>query len=201
MTAHSMLRSNVRPALSMAFLGFLALGALSTSVEARNCGIKPIPQAHWGNPAHRSATRPGYRNTSPVRGYRNDAAPSSSVLGMAKRGGEFGTLLTAIKAAGMTGLLEGRGPYTLLAPTDSAFEALPEGALQELLADREKLVAVLKYHVVPGRITALKILESRELNTVSGKSLPTSDLSVIRADIPAGNGIIHVVNRVLMPAS
>ena len=201
MTAHSIFGNNVRHALSMAFLGFLAIGSLSTSVEARNCGIKPIPQAHWGIPAHRSDTRPGYRNTSHVRGYRHDAAPSNSVLGIAKRTGEFGTLLAAIKAAGMTGLLEGRGPYTLLAPTESAFEELPEGALQELLADREKLVTVLKYHVVPGRITALKILESRELNTVSGKSLPTIDLSVIRADIPAGNGIIHVVDRVLMPAS
>lgn len=186
--------------MTAALLGFLALGALSTPVEARNCGIKPIPQAHWGKPAYRSAPRQSYRNVQPTPGYRNYSAAGNNVLGIAKRAGEFGTLLTAVKAAGLTGLLEGRGPYTLLAPIDAAFEKLPEGALQELLADKDKLIAVLKYHVIPGRITALNILESRELKTAAGKSLPTSDLSVIRADIPARNGTIHVIDRVLMPA-
>jgi uncharacterized surface protein with fasciclin (FAS1) repeats len=182
-------------------LGFFALGALSTPVEARNCGIKPIPQAHWGKPAYRSVPRQGYPNIQPTRGYRTHTVASNNVLGIAKRAGDFGTLLTAVKAAGLTGLLEGRGPYTLLAPTDAAFEKLPEGALQELLADKNKLIAVLKYHVIPGRITALNILESRELKTASGESLPTSDLSVIRADVPARNGTIHVIDQVLLPAS
>jgi uncharacterized surface protein with fasciclin (FAS1) repeats len=122
-----------------------------------------------------------------------------SVLEVAKRSGQFGTLLTAIEAAGLSGLLEGKGPYTLFAPTDAAFENLPEGALQELLADKEKLIALLKYHVVPGRISAVEILQARELETASGQSLSTNDLSVIRADIPARNGVIHIVDKVILP--
>ena len=202
MTTHEMMRSSTKPAVLTACLSFLVLSALSTSVEARNCGIKPVPQAHWGAPSYRSAPRPGYSAVPQFRGaYEIERSAGGSVLGVAKRAGDFGTLLTAIKAAGLTGLLEGRGPYTLLAPTDSAFEKLPEGALQALLADRGKLTAVLKYHVVPGRVTALKILEARELKTASGESLPTSDLSVVRADIPARNGIIHVIDQVLLPSS
>jgi len=122
-----------------------------------------------------------------------------SVIAVAKRAGEFGTLLSAVDAAGLTGLLEGEGPYTLFAPTDAAFEELPEGALQELLSDKSKLIAVLKYHVVPSRVTAVEVLESRELETASGQSLPTADISVIRADIRASNGIIHVVDKVILP--
>ena len=122
-----------------------------------------------------------------------------SVIAVAKRAGEFGTLLSAVDTAGLTGLLEGEGPYTLFAPTDAAFEELPEGALQELLSDKSKLIAVLKYHVVPSRVTAVEVLESRELETASGQSLPTADISVIRADIRASNGIIHVVDKVILP--
>ena len=102
---------------------------------------------------------------------------------------------------GLTGLLEGKGPFTLFAPTDAAFKKLPAGTLQELLADKTKLIALLKYHVVPNRVTALQVLESRELSTASGQELPTSDLSVIRADITARNGMIHVIDRVLQPSS
>jgi uncharacterized surface protein with fasciclin (FAS1) repeats len=128
-----------------------------------------------------------------------ETKPVPSVIGVAKHTGKFGTLLTAIDVADLTGLLEGNGPYTLFAPTDDAFKKLPEGALQELLADKDKLVTVLKYHVVPNRISAVQILEKGELNTTSGQQLPTSDLSVIRADIPARNGVIHVIDHVLLP--
>ena len=123
-----------------------------------------------------------------------------SVVAVARRAGEFGTLLTAVEAAGLTALLEGNGPFTLFAPTDAAFKKLPEGALQELLADKAKLTAILRYHVVPGRVTAAEILSSQTLKTASGQNLPTGDLGVVRADIPAGNGIIHVVDKVLLPS-
>lgn len=125
--------------------------------------------------------------------------PGPSVIAVAKRTGEFGTLLTAVEAAGLTGLLEGDGPYTLFAPTDATFQKLPEGALRELLSDKAKLTAVLKNHVVTGRVTAAKILESREVKTAGGEQLPTADLDVIRADIPARNGIIHVIDKVILP--
>jgi uncharacterized surface protein with fasciclin (FAS1) repeats len=122
-----------------------------------------------------------------------------SVVQVAKAAGDFGTLLTAIEAAGLTGLLEGDGPYTLFAPTDAAFRELPDGALQELLADEGKLTALLKYHLVPGRVPATEVLTSRTLKTASGQALPTSDLRVTRADIRARNGIVHVVDSVVLP--
>ena len=100
----------------------------------------------------------------------------------------------------MTALLEGNGPFTLFAPTDAAFKKLPEGALQELLADKAKLTTLLRYHVVPGRVTAAEILSSQTLKTAAGQDWPTGDLGVVHADIPAGNGIIHVVDKVLLPS-
>ena len=142
-----------------------------------------------------------YKEKKPYgRKYHAGEIGGPGVIGVAKRSGEFGTLLTAVKAAGLTGLLEGEGPYTLFAPTDAAFDKLPKEALQELLADKTKLIAVLKYHVVSGRVNAVTILESQELSTVSGQELPTADLSVIRADVPARNGIIHVIDSVLLPS-
>jgi uncharacterized surface protein with fasciclin (FAS1) repeats len=116
-----------------------------------------------------------------------------------KRSGEFSTLLAAIDAAGLAGLLEGDGPFTLFAPTDAAFKKLPEGALEELLADKAKLTALLKYHLVPKRVTAVEILSSRTLETATGQELPTVDLSVIRADIAARNGVVDIVDTVLLP--
>jgi uncharacterized surface protein with fasciclin (FAS1) repeats len=122
-----------------------------------------------------------------------------TVLALARQAGAFGTLLTAIEAAGLTGLLEGDGPFTLFAPTDAAFQALPPGALPELLADKAKLTALLKYHLVAKRLTAAEILTSRSLETAAGQPLPTAELSVVRADIRARNGVIHVIDQVLLP--
>jgi len=97
-------------------------------------------------------------------------------------------------------LLEGDDPFTLFAPNEAAFADLPDGALQELLADKAKLTALLKYHVVADRVSAADVLTKRTLETASGQELPTSDLGVIRADIRARNGIIHVVDKVLLPS-
>jgi uncharacterized surface protein with fasciclin (FAS1) repeats len=119
---------------------------------------------------------------------------------VAKRTGEFTTLLKAVEAAGLTGLLDGDGPFTLFAPIDAAFKELREGALEGLLADKTKLAELLKYHLVPKRVSAVEILTSRTLETAAGQTLPTGELSVIRADIPARNGVIQVVDEVLLPA-
>jgi len=125
---------------------------------------------------------------------------SPDILAVAKRSGSFSILLEAVETAGLGGLLAGDGPFTLFAPTDAAFENLPEGALQELLADKAKLTALLKYHLVPGRVSAAEILSSESLETASGQVLPTNDLGVVRADVPARNGVIHVVDKVLLPS-
>jgi uncharacterized surface protein with fasciclin (FAS1) repeats len=130
------------------------------------------------------------------------AAKTSSrpdIVDTAKAAGSFNTLLSALNAAELTSVLEGEGPFTVFAPTDAAFAKLPEGTLEALLADKDKLVAVLKYHVVAGKVTSSDVAAAQELDTVEGTKLPTSTISVAKADIMARNGIIHVVDQVLVP--
>ena len=199
MTSRTLIAPYTRSATISSFLLLLALAATSMPADARHCSTMHKSWADWGMPAHQRAPYACMEKRPYGRKYDMGKIGGPGVIGVAKRAGDFGTLLTAMKAAGLIGLLEGQGPYTLFAPTDAAFEKLPEGALQELLADKAKLIAVLKYHIVPGRVSAVKILENRELNTASGQKLPTADLSVIRADVPTRNGVIHVIDRVLLP--
>ena len=111
----------------------------------------------------------------------------------------FKTLIRAAEAAGLYDVLRGDGPFTVFAPSDAAFDNLPDGTLEALLADREKLVAVLSFHVVPERLTAADLLQQREFTTVQGQRLSLDKLSVASADIKASNGMIHVINEVLIP--
>ena len=111
----------------------------------------------------------------------------------------FKTLIRAAEAAGLYDVLRGEGPFTVFAPSDAAFGNLPDGTLEALLADREKLVAVLSFHVVPERLTAADLLQQREFTTVQGQRLSLDKLSVASADIKASNGMIHVINEVLIP--
>ena len=112
----------------------------------------------------------------------------------------FSTLIRAAEAAGLYDVLRGDGPFTVFAPSDAAFENLPAGTVEALLADREKLTAVLTYHVVPERLTAADLVQQREFTTVQGQTLSLDKLSVALADIEASNGIIHVIDTVLIPA-
>ena len=188
------------PGLIAGLLTLFALTMITADAEARGCGMVKKSPTHWAMPMRSPMPYPAPRAMSYGGGYAMAHPAGPSVVTLAKQAGEFGTLLTAVEAAGLTGLLEGQGPYTLLAPTDAAFKILPEGALQEVLADKERLTALLKQHVVPGRVSAADILQKRELKTASGDQLPTVDISVIRADIPARNGIIHVIDKVIMPS-
>ena len=190
--------STTRFTVTLTFLSLALLAAFSGTVDARGC-LKMKPPAYMGmspGPMH----YPMYRGMHQGSGYASNKKAKPSVIDVAKRAGSFGTLLTAVEKAGLTALLEGDGPFTLFAPNETAFADLPEGALQELLADKTKLTALLKYHLIAGRVSAADVLTKRSLETVSGQALPTSDLSVIRADIRAGNGIIHVVDKVLLPS-
>ena len=137
---------------------------------------------------------------------------SPSIPQVARTAGQFTTLLAAVDAAGLTETLLGRGPYTLFAPTDEAFARLPAGTVQDLLKpeNREKLRLVLTYHVIAGRVTASHARNVSSANTVAGQDLRISqrndelrinDATVRIADIPASNGIIHVIDRVLIPSS
>ncbi len=130
---------------------------------------------------------------------------------VAKTAGSFTTLLSAVDAAGLTETLFGRGPFTVFAPTDEAFRRLPTGTVEELLKpqNRDKLRTLLTYHVVAGRVTAAQARSVRSAQTVAGQSIRISedggllrinDARVRIADVPASNGIIHVIDRVLMPS-
>ena len=132
-----------------------------------------------------------------------------NIVETAREAGAFQTLLTAVDAAGLGETLAGGGPFTVFAPTDDAFAALPQETVQGLLADPSALVRVLTYHVVPGRITSAQITHDSEQTTVEGGVLTiavnggvtVNDATVIQADVEAANGVIHVIDRVLIPAA
>lgn len=133
---------------------------------------------------------------------------SGDVVDTAIGAGRFTTLVKAVKAADLVETLKGEGPFTVFAPTDEAFARLPAGTMDALLADRERLAAVLTYHVVPGRLTAAEVTARSSLDTVNGQSLPVSvnggavhigSARLIQADVPARNGVIHVIDTVVLP--
>lgn len=119
----------------------------------------------------------------------------------------FSTLVTALTAADLVDTLSGSGPFTVLAPTDEAFEKIPAKDLADLLADKVKLVKVLTYHVIAGKVMSKDIVKMREANTLEGSMVSVdatdgvmvNDAKVITADIECTNGVIHVIDTVLMP--
>jgi uncharacterized surface protein with fasciclin (FAS1) repeats len=142
--------------------------------------------------------------------YSSDAdgwTSDKTIVETAVAAGSFETLVAAVKAAGLVDVLSGEGPFTVFAPTDEAFAKLPEGTIEALLADKEKLTAVLTYHVVPGKVKAKDVMKLTSAKTVQGKELTidTSDgvkvdnATVVKADIEASNGVIHVIDTVLIP--
>ncbi|MHB8899556.1 MAG: fasciclin domain-containing protein [Thermoguttaceae bacterium] len=134
--------------------------------------------------------------------------PPADIVDTAVGAGSFETLVAAVKAAGLVEALKGKGPLTVFAPTDKAFAKLPEGTIPALLNDKEKLAAVLTYHVVPGYVTAADAMKLNSAKTLQGGKLKISsdggsvnidDAKVIEADILTANGVIHVIDSVLLP--
>lgn len=121
--------------------------------------------------------------------------------------GSFNTLATALKAAGLVETLKGPGPFTVFAPTDEAFARIPADTLNAILADKERLTAILTYHVVAGKVTAEAVMTITSAKTVQGGTLAidtsngvrVNDATVVKADVMASNGVIHVIDRVLLP--
>jgi uncharacterized surface protein with fasciclin (FAS1) repeats len=132
---------------------------------------------------------------------------SQDIVDTAVAAGNFTTLAKALQAAGLVETLKGAGPFTVFAPTDEAFAKLPAGTLDALLKDKAKLTAVLTYHVVPGKVTASQVSQLKEAKTVQGGSLTigtsagvtVNNANVIKADVMASNGVIHVIDTVLLP--
>ena len=131
-----------------------------------------------------------------------------NIVQTAVAAGQFKTLTKLVKKAGLVGALEAKGPYTVFAPTDAAFAKVPKATLAALAKDKAKLRAVLLYHVAKGRLTAAKVVKLHSVKTLNGQSLKVrvshgtvtvGGARVIKADIRASNGVIHVINKVLIP--
>jgi len=135
---------------------------------------------------------------------------AKDIVDTAAAAGKFNTLVAAVKAAGLVDTLKGEGPFTVFAPTDDAFAALPEGTVESLLLpeNQAKLVSILTYHVIPGKVMSADIAgKTLDVVTVEGSeaSIDATDgvtidgASVIMADIETSNGVIHVIDAVIMP--
>jgi len=138
------------------------------------------------------------------------SAPEKNIVDAAASAGSFNTLVKAVQAAGLTATLEGPGPFTVFAPTDQAFANLPAGTLETLLKpeNKEKLRAILTYHVVAGSLDASQVAKLHSVKTVEGADLKivdkngsvmVDDAKVVKADIRTSNGIIHVIDAVMLP--
>lgn len=132
------------------------------------------------------------------------------VFDVAAASGDFNTLVAAIQAADLVDTLKSDGPFTVFAPTDEAFSALPAGTIEYLLKpeNKDELVAILTYHVVPGRVTASDVVKIDSADTVNGQAIVVTaengfvrinEATVISADIDASNGVIHVIDEVILP--
>lgn len=138
-----------------------------------------------------------------------DEAPTQDIVETAVGAGNFTTLAAALDAAGLVATLQGDGPFTVFAPTDAAFAALPEGTVESLLQpeNRDQLIAVLTYHVVSGDVRAADVVNLSQATTVQGGTLNIdavdgvriNDANVVQADIVCSNGVIHVIDKVLLP--
>ena len=136
---------------------------------------------------------------------------SKDIVDTAVEAGSFNTLVAAVGAAGLVETLKGDGPFTVFAPTDEAFAALPEGTVDTLLKPKNKdqLVAILTYHVVPGKVMSGDLADGMTAATVQGGDVTiateggvmVNDANVVTADVEASNGVIHVIDKVIMPAS
>jgi uncharacterized surface protein with fasciclin (FAS1) repeats len=135
-------------------------------------------------------------------------AAKPNIVQTAVAAGQFKTLVKLVKQAGLAGALQGKGPLTVFAPTDAAFAKVPKSTLAALAKDKAKLRAVLLYHVAKGKLTAAKVLKLRSIKTLNGQSLKVrvnhgtvtvGGARVVKANIGASNGVIHVINQVLVP--
>ena len=134
-------------------------------------------------------------------------AQAADIVDTAKSAGSFNTLVTAVQAAGLVDTLKGPGPFTVFAPTDEAFAKIPKAKLDALLKDKAALTKVLTYHVVPGKVMAADV-KPGAVKTVQGSTLTVSarggkvevdNAKVVKTDVAADNGVIHVIDTVIMP--
>lgn len=147
---------------------------------------------------------------SAIADHHGSKSMSKDIVDTAVSAGQFSTLAAALEAAGLVDTLKGEGPFTVFAPTDEAFSKLPAGTLDSLLKpeNRDQLVSILTYHVVPGKVMASDVGTLSEAETVNGKKIGievdgstvrVDDATVVATDIAASNGVIHVIDSVILP--
>lgn len=181
-----------------ALAAVVAISPLASAACPNSC---PASQANHHQPVHHQASH--HVSASP--------AGTPDIVDTAVSAGSFNTLVAAVQAAGLVDALKGEGPLTVFAPTDEAFAKIPAETLQSLLepGNRDKLTAILTYHVVPGRVTADQVVNLRSAKTlqgqevaigVSGDKVFVDGSRVTKTDIITSNGVIHVIDTVLMPS-
>jgi uncharacterized surface protein with fasciclin (FAS1) repeats len=211
------LTQSVRP------IGLVAMLSLTVGIAASGCtnsadtkapvapmNAQPAPSGtDTKAPMAAQPTPSGTDTKAPMAPMNAQPAPSGTIVEVAAGNPSFSTLVTAVKAAGLAETLSGKGPFTVFAPTNEAFAALPKGTLEKLLKpeNQDLLKKVLTYHVVSGDLMA-KDLQSGKVATVEGRlvavqvghgTVKVNDAKVIKADVDAKNGVIHVIDRVLLP--
>ena len=205
------------PKLSLLSSALLTLSVASSPVAAGDCARSKADGGYDQNATYRPAV---YYETDVDSIQRlwvghhmsGHAKPMTSpsqqdIVEIAASAGDFDTLVVAVKMAGLAETLKGEGPFTVFAPTDAAFAKLPKRQLEALLNDKAALTEVLAYHVVPGRVKAADVVKLSSAKTVQGQSIRidtrngvmVDNARVIKTDIEAQNGIIHVIDTVIMP--
>jgi len=140
-------------------------------------------------------------------GYSKKSDAQADIVGTASAAGSFNTLVSAVKAADLVSTLQGEGPFTVFAPTDAAFAKLPAAQLEALLSDKEALTRVLTYHVVQGRVEAAEVVKLSSVETIEGQpvkirvgeSVMVNNARIVKTDISTSNGVIHVIDTVMLP--
>jgi|JI10StandDraft_1071094.scaffolds.fasta_scaffold06128_7 uncharacterized surface protein with fasciclin (FAS1) repeats len=192
--------------LSMFSMSLALVGGVTLAGCKKKAEDKPTEAAKPAAPAPAPAPAPTPPPAAPTPTPPAPAA-TKGILDVAAEAGTFKTLAAAVEAAGLVETLRGPGPFTVFAPTDDAFAKIPKADLDALLADKAKLTAVLTYHVVPGKVMAKDVAGLKSAKTVNGAEL-TIDTSngvkidgatVVKADIEAANGVIHVIDTVVIP--
>ena len=183
----------------------LLVPALAVAIAACSSAASPSA-APTTVPAATPAPTTAAPSTAPSA---SAAAMTKDIVETATEAGSFKTLLTAVKAAGLVETLQGKGPFTVFAPTDAAFAALPAGTLDGLLKDPAALKKILLYHVVSGAVTADKVVGLTSATSVEGSPIAISvkdgsvylndSAKVVTPDVMASNGVIHVIDKVILP--
>ena len=184
----------------------LLVPALAIAITACSTAASPTPApTALATPTPAATPAP----TPSVEPSPSAAAMAKDIVETATEAGSFSTLLTAVKAAGLVETLQGDGPFTVFAPTDEAFAALPAGTLEGLLADPAALKKVLLYHVVPGAVTADQVVGLTSADSAEGAPIAIAvkdgsvylndSAKVVTTDVLASNGVIHVIDAVILP--